>query len=157
MSEDTLAIPEVNIDVAVEREKPRLVSLLFFDYANRTGNNKLNLIGAFDRIYINPEIKRTPPIGVFVRTGRTYDGEVILTVFNPKGEMVAALAFKSDIAVEMRSFQLDGLFRIEFETSVGGVYWFDVSYRGKSIGGAGLLVELKRVKETEYEHTSGDA
>jgi hypothetical protein len=157
VAEETAAIPEVNIDVAQEREQPCLVSLLFFDYVNQTNNRKLNLIGVFDRVRVNPETKKTHPLGVFLRTGQTYDGDVTVKVFDPNGALVAGFTFQPNVPPEQRSFQIQMLLRIEFETPVEGVYWFSVSYKEQTIGGAGLLVEFRKVEEAKDEHTTGDA
>lgn len=101
MAEKTIPIPEVKIDVTVERERPRLVSLLFFDYTNSTENRKLNLLGVFDRIRVNPETMQTHPFGIFVRTGQTFDGEVNVRIIDPNGVVVAGFDFEASFPADL--------------------------------------------------------
>lgn len=158
MAEDTAQIPAVNIDVAQERLKPRVVALLFFDFANQAENSKLNLLGIFDRLRVNPETKRTNPIGVFLRTSRTFDSETFITVYDPNGEMVAGASFGIDKSEAEKFIQTQVLIRLQFDASIEGLYWFDVSYQGSSIGGAPLLLEFKPLKDGDKDgHSSGDA
>ena len=59
MSEDTVTIPEVHIDVDKERQKPRLEALLLADYGSMTQAGKADVCGIFDRFLIDPEKKTT--------------------------------------------------------------------------------------------------
>ena len=145
MVEDTAAIPEVNIEVAQERAKPRLVSLLFYDFANRTGNGKLNLLGIFDRIIVDAEKKRTRSFGLFIKTAETHDGIIRILILDPNGQLIAGL----DFGLAEKEYPKDEKYHvaqasggIEFDTPVEGLYWFDASYNGKSLGGTGLQVDF---------------
>lgn len=145
MVEDTAAIPEVNIDVTQEREKPRLVSVLFYDFANRTGNGKFNLSGIFDRIFVDAEKKRTRSFGMFIKTAETHEGIIRVLILDPNGQLIAAL----DFGLAEKEFPKDEKYHItqasggiEFDTPVEGLYWFDVSYNGKSLGGTALQVDF---------------
>lgn len=146
MVEGTAAIPEVNIDVAQVREKPRLVSLLFYDFANRTGNGKFNILGVFDHIIVDAEKKRTRSFGMFVKTAQAHEGVIRILILDPDGQLIAGL----DFGVAEKEYPKDEKYHvaqasgvIEFDTPVEGLYWFDVSYNGKSLGGTGLQVDFK--------------
>ncbi|HKZ79363.1 MAG TPA: hypothetical protein VJ124_13900 [Pyrinomonadaceae bacterium] len=49
-----------HVNVPEERKRPRLLSILFCDFASFTIDKKVNLLGIFDRIYVHPEQKKTP-------------------------------------------------------------------------------------------------
>lgn len=159
MAEEVATIPTVSIDVAKEREKPRLVSLLFFDDANEGANAKVNLMGVFDRIWVNPETLQTHPFGIFIRTGWTFDGEVVVRILDPNGVVVGGIDYSTELpdGLERRPFQGQVLFTLQFNVTVEGLYWFDVSFNGQSIGGTALLVEFKKIEGNKDEHTRGDA
>lgn len=145
MVEDTAAIPEVDIDVAQEREKPRLVSLLFYDFANRTGNGKFNLSGIFDRIIVDAEKKRTRSFGMFIKTAETHKGIIRILILDPNGHLIAALDFglaEKESLSEEKYHVTQAAGGIEFDTPIEGLYWFDVSYNGKSLGGTALQVDF---------------
>ncbi|HEY2972034.1 MAG TPA: hypothetical protein VGJ48_05940, partial [Pyrinomonadaceae bacterium] len=74
-----------SLDTAKEREKPRILSILFCDFANFTVDKKVNLLGIFDRIYVHPEKKKTPLFTLFIRTAETIEERVSITLFDPKG------------------------------------------------------------------------
>ena len=143
------------IDIAQEQEKPRLISILFFDFKSETPEGKLNLLGVFDQIYVDPEEKRTPPFGLFVRTRHTFDAPINVVVFDPKGKPQGGFSFspsKGEIP-EPRPPQMQVLGLVAFNAPIEGLYWFDVSYNQESIGGAVLQVEFRKLKESlEGEH-----
>ena len=149
----------LRIDPAAEREKPRLVSILFFDYANVTTERKLNLMGIFDRIYVDQKTKKTTPIGVFIRVCKAWDAPIRATIIDPDNKPIGGLAFSVDPAQypENKPDQLQSLGRVEFQATVEGTYWLDISYREQSLGGAPLLVEFRDLKEIINGHTRGDA
>ena len=45
--------------------------------------------------------------------------------------------------------QVQVVMGIQFKVEKEGSYWFDVSYKGVSLGGAGLPIEYRPVKEEE--------
>ena len=145
MTQETAEIPEANIEVAQEREKPRLISLLFYDFANRTANGKFNLSGIFDRIIVDAEKKRTRSFGMFIKTAETQEGVVRILILDPNGQVIAGL----DFGLAEKEYRKDESYHvaqasggIEFETPVEGLYWSDVSYNGKSLGGTALQIDF---------------
>lgn len=146
----------VNVDVANEIDKPRVIALVFCDFFNQTKEVKLNLLGIFDRIYVEPTIKKSPRFGVFVRTAHTFVDAVEVVIYSPNKQAVAGFAFrvKEDAAIKDQ-FQMQFIGFIEIDTPEEGLYWFNVAYQGKTIGGAGLKVEFREV--TDGEGTRGDA
>jgi len=144
-----------HVNLSDEKSKPRLLALVFCDYMNRTEDGKINLIGIFDRIYVNPEKKKTPRFALFIRFAEALDGPVTLTVFEPMEQPVFGLQFdpnasQFEAVPERRSEyprQVQSLIVMQFEAKIEGVYWFDISYKSQSLGGAGLPVEF--IKEGE--------
>ena len=160
---DTEGLTEVsiNFDFGSEIEKPRLVSLLFFDFANQTSDGKVNLSGIFDRLLVSPETKKTVPIGIFVRTARTYDSPVTVSIISPGKKPVGGFAFTMTRQErEAQGGKGDGMMqilaRVQFDAPSEGEYWFAVGFDGQTIGGCPLLVEF-REKEIGEEITRGDA
>ncbi len=138
------------LSVDDERAKPRLIAMLFCDYLNQTGDGKTNLSGVFDRVYVNKEKKKTPRFGVFIRTAETLTEPITLSVFSPSKKLLIAFHFSGDIAqFEAQAGerpadypkQIQAILGMEFAAEEEGVYWFDISYKGSSIGGAGLPIE----------------
>jgi len=151
----------LTIDPSQEREKPRLMSLLFFDYANTTLEGKLNLMGVFDRIYVDQVTKKTTPIGIFVRVCKAWDYPFRVTIISPDNKPIGGITIGGDPAKyppdQKRPDQLQALGRVEFQATIEGTYWIDVSYGEQSLGGGPLVLEFRNLKEMMDVHTRGDA
>ena len=149
MPEEVFAQPNVSVDPATERQKPRLLSLLFCDFASITKHDKVNLLGIFDRIYIDPEQKTTPNFVVFIRVGELVEG-FATTVFGPDDLPVLQL-----FSVPQKPFtpnlprQVQTLITLRLTVEKEGVYWFDISHGGTSLGGAGLVVEFRKTEDKQ--------
>jgi len=137
-----------DLKVADEKAKPRLLALLFCDHINQTKGDKVNLIGVFDRIYVPPDDKRTPVIALFLRLAETLEGPITVSIFDPENK--PALAFQIDGNPEQFALkdrpreypkQIQAILPVQFTVSMEGLFWFDVSYHGKSLGGAGIPIE----------------
>jgi hypothetical protein len=127
MPEETVVEPRVIADLASKTREPRLVSFLFFDYANETTDRKVNLLGLFDRLYVDQETKRTVPVGIFVRTGNTFDSPVNVQIADPEGKVVGGFSFEVSRAQAEKTTkigQMQIMARIQFNTPVVGTYWF---------------------------------
>jgi hypothetical protein len=143
------------------RKRPRLLSLLFCDFYNQTSDGKVNLIGIFDRIFVHPEIKKTPAFFLYVRTAETFEDLVSVRIFGPEpeNEPIAELNFGGPKEMPSKDRlpgdpnQLQLLMPIAFEVKKQGVFWFDVSFKGKSLGGAGLVMHYR---ETEDKQSGTD-
>jgi hypothetical protein len=152
--------PKANIDVSQEKLKPRLVSIAFCEYANETKDKKLNLLGIFDRVNISLEGEgphHSPPLVVFVRLAETFDAPVDVVAINPAGDIVAGITLETAEASKSayeayRQVQI--VASIRFLLSGYGLYWFDVSYKNKSLGGTGLVIE-PLPQEDRNEHEQG--
>lgn len=131
----------VSINVAEERKKPRLLSILFCDYVNQTKEGKVNLLGTFDRVFVDKGAS-TPKFVIFLRMAETLDAELKLTIISPKGKAVAALVFGGDAERKNPDYQQMQLMApMQFPVTEHGLYWFDLSYKDQSLGGVGLSVE----------------
>ena len=150
---------DIPADVTVEREKSRLVAILFFDFANQTDTRKLNLNGVFDRLFVDLKEKKTVPFGVLVRTAKTLDFPVQVAILAPNGTIAGGFVFsvKSEEIGNQKPDMIQFVGNVQFIAPVEGDYWFDVSFKGKSIGGCPLKIEFRDLKELINGHTRGDA
>lgn len=139
------------LDLKSEREKPRVLSILFCDFANFTIDKKVNLLGIFDRIYVHPENKKTPTFTLFIRTAETVDERLSVTLFDPMGKPGLGFQFGGEQQTYTPGLpaQIQLVIGLQFTAQVEGAYWFDVAYKQKSIGGAGLVVEY-RTEQREH-------
>lgn len=134
-----------------ERKRPRLLSILFCDLINITKEDKVNLIGIFDRIFVHPERKQTPLFSLFVRAAELADEPSYITVFKPDGTAVTGVVFgteKVDFTPNLPA-QIQFMAGFQFIAETEGVYWFDISYKGVSIGGAGLTVQYRETEDRQ--------
>jgi hypothetical protein len=156
MSEDQLTIPEITIDVEQGREKPHLISLLFYDYSNRTETGKFNILGIFDRLSVDIEKKRTHSFGMFVKVAQLTEGIIRVVIFDPNGQMIAVLDFElPDEYPKEEKYQVaQAAGTLEFDTAVEGLYWFDVFHNHQSLGGAGLQIAFKSSEKKDGSNTS---
>lgn len=137
-----------SFDLKKERQQPRLLSILFCDFASFTLDKKVNLLGIFDRVFVHPERKKTPVFTLFVRTAETTNERLAVTLFQPDGKAGLAFQFGGEHNVFTPNLpaQVQLLIGVQFVAEVEGPYWFDVAYKGKSLGGAGLVVEYREVE-----------
>jgi len=158
-------VSEISLDVDAEKATPRMVALLFFDYANLTGDGKLNLAGVFDRLFVDRETKKTVPIGIFIRVAETVGSTVFVTIHSPDKKVAAGFAFAVPSEnVELKDARREGekhlmfqmLARVQFDAPAEGTYWVNVGFDGKSIGGCPLVIEFRDANEMQ-EITRGDA
>lgn len=149
--------PQINVDVAQERDRPRVVAILFHDFHNLTQEGKHNFLGVFDQIIVPADKKRTTPLGFFLRLANTFDSIVEVAIFNPSNKQVGGFSFsageKEKDGKKLTQMQLGGA--VEFDTPEEGDYWVNVSYQGQSIGGHRLRVELKESEKEPEEVKDG--
>jgi hypothetical protein len=138
-----------NIDAARERKKARLVSLTFCMYFSVDQQGRNNLIGCFDRIYADPATKQTGQFILVVRTAETRKGELVASILDPTNRPVAAVIFEApdtEVPLDM-PMHLQSYGPMNFNAPAEGVYWVDVSYQGRSLGGESLTVEFRKPEE----------
>lgn len=157
MSNEIKAAVNTRVDISKEWQQPRLISILFCDSFEIAEDGKLNLAGIFDRIYVHPKVKQTPPFTLSIRTAETTDGTMLTICYAPNGEIPITVnsqaASKTEFTPNLPA-NLQSISGINpFHVSMEGVYWFDVSFRGQSLGGAALVVEFR---ETEDESGGTD-
>lgn len=150
----------VGIDLSSIKDKPQLVSLLFYNFVNETKENKLNLIDIFDRLYVDINTKISTPFGVFIRVVNALGSPVRCDVFSPENVFTGGLSFsvRRDYTLEdgRKPIQMQVAGHMVLRTPIQGTYWFIVSYEGKVLGACPLLVEHKNLEELKGEHTRGD-
>jgi len=152
MPESTGTVSIVDIDVAEERLRPRLLALVFCDFASFTKDDKVNLLGVFDRIFVDPEERQSPPFIMYVRVAEALEG-LTHTIFGPTNQPIlqAVLGPPDEIKerVGNRPQQVQALIALHFRVEVEGVFWFDISHKGKSLGGAALTVEYRKTEDKQ--------
>lgn len=157
LPEQNTFVPNKTVDPSEALQKPRLEALLFCDYATRTLDGKYILGGIFERFVFTPEeAKVTPYFYLFIRLGRTTDGQIQIALYDPTGTIISAFAFEITASQFQGAYpsQINFLDRVRFHTPVEGVYWFDISYRRESLGGAPMIVEFLKTEAKEDEHES---
>ena len=144
------------IDLSGGRARPRLLSILFCDFASRTDDKKVNLLGIFDRIYVHPDLRKSPPFVVYARTAETFEDQLWLRVFDPDDEPAIEIRFdppKEVIVDESLPAnapkQIQIVIPVQLVFRKTGTYWFDLSYRNFSLGGAGLVVDFRKTGEEQ--------
>lgn len=131
------------LDINSEFARPRLIAILFCDWANQTIDDKANLIGIFDRILMAGRSSVTPIFTLFIRLAQVTDGPVHLRIIDPSGKLGLDGTIQPEhVAVnEKEATYVQLIAPMQFEAAQAGIYWFDVSYQGKSLGAAPLVVE----------------
>lgn len=147
------------IDLAAGRARPRLLSLLFCDFANRTDDGKMNLIGVFDRIFVHPEERKSPPFILYGRSAQTFEDNLWVRVFDPDNEPQVEIKFDPPSKEQVEAIKIhrdpDAPDQFQFYIPIQmtfkkeGTFWFDVSYRNFSLGGAGLVIRFRKLGENE--------
>src|SRR5438270_374416 len=99
LPEEAKVLPRL-IDAAQERKKPRLVTILFFDFSNETRERKLNLLGVFDRLFVAPETKKSHQFGIFLRIAQVYNDRVEVTIYGPTGDKMGDFGFDTSSEAE---------------------------------------------------------
>ena len=148
-SEQVVVSASVDIELSKERKKPRLLALLFCDFASIAKDDKINLLGTFDKIYVDPEKRTTPMFVVYVRVAEVSEAFAI-TVFGPDDlPTLQMFSVPPSAFTEGLPRQVQTIIRFQFKLEKEGTYWFDISYQGSSLGGAGLPIEYRPGKEQE--------
>jgi hypothetical protein len=141
------------IDATRERKKARLVALVFCMYFSIDQQGRKNLLGCFDRIYADPVTKQTGQFILVVRTMETRSGELVASILDPNNQSIAAIIFEApsiEVPPDM-PMHLESYGPINFNASIEGAYWVDVSYQGRSLGGESLTVEFRKPEEAQKQ------
>lgn len=133
------------LGLAEVRKQPRLLALVFCDFASKTDDLKMNLLGVFDRINVHPDHLTSPQFFVYGRTAESSDRPLFLRIFDPDNEPQAEVRFDNHTQIEFLEpgapKQIQFLIPLVLKLRKQGTYWFDVAYGDVSIGGAGLAVK----------------
>jgi len=146
MAEEPAETTTANMSLAESRKQPSIIALLFCDYAKTSPEGKLNISGIFDRIFVDPDIKKTPTFYVFLKLQEVF-GSAEFHILNPAGKIIGAALYevKQDAAKsDELNFTQASIRFMELETEEEGLYWFEIVYKGHSLGGTGLKVEFKK-------------
>lgn len=143
----------VSVDVAAELKKPRLVTIIFCDYASLAKDGKANLMGCFDRFFLKASAENTGTFWLYIRTAETWDGEVQFALVNAQNEPVAGFTFNTSEVVPLPSKDRPAFFQfigqLAFAIAEPGFYWADVSFNGIPLGGTPLTIQYLPEKEEE--------
>jgi hypothetical protein len=135
-------------DIAEERKKPHLVALLFCHFYNMDVEGRSNISGCFDRIFVDPAKKQTGQFTILIRTYETRKEGLTVTISDPKNKVVAAILFDPPEKLPTdKPMHVQAFGPINFNVRSEGVYWVDVSYQDKSLGGDSLTIEYRKQDE----------
>lgn len=155
MSEEAITSVQLvrpNIDVEQERKRPRLEVLLFCHYAALDKQGKGTFAGTFDRLFVDPAVKQSGTFYLVVRTGETRTGKITVSIISPKDELLGNLFYEPQVdrpPDEPSHIQfIEGM---GFQADEEGIYWFDVSFNGESLGGTSLTVKFRSPREHKAE------
>ena len=145
------------VDIASEVARPRLLAILFCDWVNETPENKANLIGAFDRLFVQSDSRLTPPFTLYIRATHVHEGPTLIRVFQPDGRVGLEAAVEPPEVTEGTDEpeNLQVIARMQFVAEQVGTYWVEVSYRGQSLGGAPLVVQLRDIDNGGHGEAEG--
>jgi hypothetical protein len=151
LSNEIEAAVNTKADALKEWQRPLLVSLLFCDSCSLREDSKADVIGIFDRIYVHPETRVTPLFMLFVRTAET-TGEMVRVICRaPDGRIPTLVEFMAAPSSEFSPnlpANVQGIVTMNpFLVHTEGVYWFDVSFKGQSLGGAALVIEFRETED----------
>lgn len=155
LSSEESFVPKITIVASEARKKPRLEVILACDYANRTLDGKLMVVGCFDRILFSPEEEKiSVPFFLLVRTSETNQGHLQISIIDPNETVVLAFQFDtSKIQFQPdKPAVVEFLQPLRFPMPFEGYYWIDVSYLGESLGGMPLAAEVRKPEVEKDEH-----
>ncbi len=148
-----------NADVEQEKKKPRLIALTFCDLVSVDVLGKVNLMGCFDRIFVDKKTNSTGLFYLYVRTAGVIKGHVEITFIDTKNKPIAQASY--DVQVPEKEIKTDRPIHVQFHSRVGfgtkerGVFWVDVTVDGESLGGRDLTINDPEGKGKEDEHDNG--
>jgi len=153
LSDEIEIAGNTKVDTPKEWQQPRLLSILFCDSCKVTDDGKTDVIGIFDRIYVHPEVRVTPPFMLFTRTAETADGIMQIVCYAPDGKIPTVVDFervpKSEYTPNLPA-NYQGITTMNpFYVYSEGVYWFGVFFKGQALGGAGLVVEFRETEDKQ--------
>lgn len=154
MPEEKQSLFTPKIDAAQVRKKPHLEALLFCQYFSQDKEGKNNIMGTFDRLFVDPKTLETGVFFIFARTGETRQGDIIVSIINPNNVVAANLTYSVPEHVASPDLPLQVQFcgQVGFKIKMEGSYWIDVSYEGESLGGAALTVKFRESEDNKNEH-----
>lgn len=146
MADQTITVPNIDIDWKAELHRPRMLALLFADWASETTDHKLAIGGVFDRIFLRPteEVRRLG-FYIYLRVTEAYQETTNILVYAPDGQVMAQLELGVDpnyIASQTEPNFVQLVSRIGLPLTQPGIHWFEVRYRNESLGRVPLIVQL---------------
>lgn len=140
-------LPSDTINFNDELKNPRLIAFLFARSYEFKSVEDISLTEIFTEVTVPvEETKREIEISIFIRIAGDLDESAYISMYNPKQEMVEFVEL-----LPPRDLQLyeEAPNYVEFVEVISfvffelGVYWFDVRFKGKSLGMVPLLVRAE--------------
>ena len=155
MTEETATIPTTDMDILAQRYKTaRLEAILFADFGSIGRDGKATLAGIFERLYVDPKRRTTGKFFIYVKVAEAVEAPVEITITDPDGHLVATgtggASEVQDVANKPLPRGLTLLVPFVLELSAeakAGLYWFEVLYKGRSLGGTALVIEFREEKD----------
>ena len=150
MTENVATVPTVDIDALIRKRKdPRLEAIVFADYAVVGRDGKTTVAAIFDRVFADPEKRKTGRFFLYIKTAETMDAPVGITISDPKGRLVATATGSVDSSAFEGEPPTGVAMIVPFSLRLGpqgidGPYWFEVFYKEQSLGGSVLNVAFRK-------------
>ncbi len=102
---------------------------------------------------MHPELQLSPPFFIYGRTAEAFEDALWVRIFDPDGQPYSEIRCdpvplkKAPDREEDWPNQLQIIVPIQLKLKKEGVYWFDLAYRDASIGGAGMVVNFRKLDE----------
>ena len=137
-------LPDDTVNGIIEHSVPRLNALLFAEWASETQSGKHAICGIFDKVQIMRGGSLPLTFYLYLRTVQTHRDIVEVRLTSPSGIEVASLSIEAieppNVLSDDSPVIVQGTSLLTMIFDQIGVYWFDVSYRGESLGKAPLVV-----------------
>src|SRR5690348_13541193 len=95
---------EASRDFQKELHEPRLVALLFADYATSTSDSKAVVGGIFERLFLIPRQPGHPAHAyqffVFLKVTEAFSSDILVKCYAPSGEVLQEFGFRVEDKVE---------------------------------------------------------
>jgi hypothetical protein len=146
-------VPDLEIDFT-----PRLICMIFADWAANTVDGKGVLAGVFDRVHLYPHQLGQPlSCFLFIKTSMMHEEATIVHIHQPDGKHIGGfvLAVPEQFVPYGPPNSIQIVSPITMIFPVPGVYWFNFWYRGLSVGQIPLPISILETHDGTIEPPNG--
>ena len=117
--------------------QPRIVALLFADWASYTADGKVVLAGVYDRMALRPEQFGQPiQIFVYIKMAHMHEGNTHASIIGPEGNIVAGFEIAtptSVVAYDNEPVMIQIMAPVFMIFPVPGLYTLTFTYQGQDL------------------------